>query len=302
MRFSELVRHDIWLVPTDRERIMRFIDGLTFQLRLLMTRERVSGATFDEVVDIARQIKMVHSQERVEREAKRPRGQGGYSSAPSRSQFQHSRGRHLRHAQTARPFYHGASSGHGSHSHQQVKSSFSALPVQSSHHAPFTQISPGSSFGHQEQQFRKRMGCFECGDFGHIMRYLPRLLGGTLQWSTRPMAPAPVPPPPAQPTRGRAQPARGGTQLARGRPRGGGRSGDGQAHFCSLPTRPDAIASDAVITYLPGMPPNRDIDFGIELVPDTYPISIPSYRMVPAELKELKEQLQELLDKGVYSA
>ncbi|XP_070045395.1 uncharacterized protein [Nicotiana tomentosiformis] len=59
MRFSELARHAIWLVPTDRERIMRFIDGLTFQLRLLVTRERVSSANFDEVVDIARQIEMV---------------------------------------------------------------------------------------------------------------------------------------------------------------------------------------------------------------------------------------------------
>ena len=53
MRFSELVRHAVLMVPTDRERIRRFIDGLTYQLWLLMTRERVSGATFDEVVDIA---------------------------------------------------------------------------------------------------------------------------------------------------------------------------------------------------------------------------------------------------------
>ncbi|XP_070046944.1 uncharacterized protein [Nicotiana tomentosiformis] len=83
MRFSELSRHAIWLVPTDRERIRRFIDGLTFQLRLLMTRERESDANFDEVVDIARQIEMVRSQEQVERESKRPRGQGGFSGVSS---------------------------------------------------------------------------------------------------------------------------------------------------------------------------------------------------------------------------
>ncbi|XP_070046958.1 uncharacterized protein [Nicotiana tomentosiformis] len=47
MRFSELAHHAIWLVPIDRERIMRFIDGLTYQLQLLMTMERVSAATFD---------------------------------------------------------------------------------------------------------------------------------------------------------------------------------------------------------------------------------------------------------------
>ncbi|XP_070048007.1 uncharacterized protein [Nicotiana tomentosiformis] len=56
--------------------------------------------------------------------------------------------------------------------------------------------------------------------------------------------------------------------------------------------------SDMFPADLPGMPPDRDIDFDIDLVPGTQPISIISYRMAPAELKELKEQLQELLDKG----
>ncbi|TYK11041.1 gag protease polyprotein [Cucumis melo var. makuwa] len=49
---------------------------------------------------------------------------------------------------------------------------------------------------------------------------------------------------------------------------------------------------------LPGLPPHRDIEFAIELEPDTVPISRAPYRMAPAELKELKVQLQELLDKG----
>ncbi|XP_070055922.1 uncharacterized protein [Nicotiana tomentosiformis] len=40
---------------------------------------------------------------------------------------------------------------------------------------------------------------------------------------------------------------------------------------------------------LSGMPPDRDIDFGIDLVLGTQPISIPLYRMALAELKELKE-------------
>ncbi|WMV24832.1 hypothetical protein MTR67_018217 [Solanum verrucosum] len=51
-------------------------------------------------------------------------------------------------------------------------------------------------------------------------------------------------------------------------------------------------------TDLPGMPPDRDIDFCIDLEPSTRPISIPPYHMAPAELKELKAQIQELLDKG----
>ncbi|XP_073219602.1 uncharacterized protein [Cicer arietinum] len=49
---------------------------------------------------------------------------------------------------------------------------------------------------------------------------------------------------------------------------------------------------------LPGLPPDREIEFSIDLVPNTHPISIPPYRMAPAELKELREHLQDLLDKG----
>jgi hypothetical protein len=49
---------------------------------------------------------------------------------------------------------------------------------------------------------------------------------------------------------------------------------------------------------LPGMPPDRDIEFIIELQPGTAPISKRPYRMPPNELAELKIQLQDLLDKG----
>ena len=48
----------------------------------------------------------------------------------------------------------------------------------------------------------------------------------------------------------------------------------------------------------PGVLPEREIDIGIGLLPDTQPIYIPPYRMSPAELKELKDQLKDLLDKG----
>ena len=49
---------------------------------------------------------------------------------------------------------------------------------------------------------------------------------------------------------------------------------------------------------IPGMPPVRDMDFRIHLVPGTGPISKAPYRMAPAEMKELKVQLEELLEKG----
>ncbi|VVA36124.1 PREDICTED: reverse mRNAase, partial [Prunus dulcis] len=56
---------------------------------------------------------------------------------------------------------------------------------------------------------------------------------------------------------------------------------------------PDVFPDD-----LPGLPPHREIEFTIELIPGTSPISQAPYRMAPAELKELKVQLQELVDKG----
>ena len=45
---------------------------------------------------------------------------------------------------------------------------------------------------------------------------------------------------------------------------------------------------------LPGMPPDRDIEFVIDLVPGTAPIAKRPYRMAASELAELKEQLEEL--------
>ncbi|KAH0768772.1 hypothetical protein KY290_012753 [Solanum tuberosum] len=47
------------------------------------------------------------------------------------------------------------------------------------------------------------------------------------------------------------------------------------------------------------IPPEREIEFGVHLLPDTQPISIPPYHMALAELLELKEQLKDLLDKGL---
>ena len=47
-----------------------------------------------------------------------------------------------------------------------------------------------------------------------------------------------------------------------------------------------------------GIPPDREIDFQIELAPGTEPISKAPYRMAPSELKELKVQMEELVNKG----
>ena len=56
---------------------------------------------------------------------------------------------------------------------------------------------------------------------------------------------------------------------------------------------PDVFPDD-----ISGLPSDRAIEFVIELIPGIEPIYIPPYRMAPAELKELKAQLEELLSKG----
>ena len=50
---------------------------------------------------------------------------------------------------------------------------------------------------------------------------------------------------------------------------------------------------------LPSLPPDRDVEFKIELVLGTTPISTRPYRMPQNELAKLKIQLQDLLDKGL---
>ena len=69
--------------------------------------------------------------------------------------------------------------------------------------------------------------------------------------------------------------------------------------------RPDLDLPRVVCEYedvfsdeLPGLPPQRVIDFCIKLHPGTSPISMTPHRMAPVELQELRVHLQELLNKG----
>ncbi|XP_070046730.1 uncharacterized protein [Nicotiana tomentosiformis] len=55
---------------------------------------------------------------------------------------------------------------------------------------------------------------------------------------------------------------------------------------------------DVLPDELPGLPPEREIEFAIDILPDTQSISILPYRMAPAELRKLKEQMRDFLEKG----
>ncbi|XP_070051770.1 uncharacterized protein [Nicotiana tomentosiformis] len=78
------------------------------------------------------------------------------------------------------------------------------------------------------------------------------------------------------------------------------------AHIINAESEPPALQSVPVVREFPkvfpddlfGLPPERIIDFGIDLMIGTQSTSIPPYRMAPIELNELREQLKDLLDKG----
>ncbi|KAJ9562962.1 hypothetical protein OSB04_008122 [Centaurea solstitialis] len=55
---------------------------------------------------------------------------------------------------------------------------------------------------------------------------------------------------------------------------------------------------DVLMDDLPGVPPERQVEFRIDLVPGAAPIAKAPYRLAPPEMQELSKQLEELLDKG----
>ena len=66
--------------------------------------------------------------------------------------------------------------------------------------------------------------------------------------------------------------------------------------FSDIPTvsnHPDLFSEEFL-----GLPPQREIEFAIDVVPGATPTFVTPYRMAPVELKELTFQLQELLEKG----
>ena len=80
---------------------------------------------------------------------------------------------------------------------------------------------------------------------------------------------------------------------------------DSQLHALNATIIPELEAIPVVCEFpdafpeeLLGMPPDREVEFVIELLPGTAPVSKRPYRMPPNELVELKKQLQTLLDKG----
>ncbi|GJS10179.1 ribonuclease H-like domain-containing protein [Tanacetum coccineum] len=55
-----------------------------------------------------------------------------------------------------------------------------------------------------------------------------------------------------------------------------------------------------LVTDLPGLPPIRQVEFQIELIPGAAPVARAPYRLAPLEMQELSDQLKELADRGIH--
>ncbi|XP_070036187.1 uncharacterized protein [Nicotiana tomentosiformis] len=256
-RFVDLARHAIVLLPTEKERVRRFIDELTYTIRLQMAKETGSDISFQTTVNIARQIELVHAQEIGSVSYKRPRYSGNFRGASSGGRGTYGRGH------PPKPFYsalqasHGASGSHGpimSYSRQQTFSAHStpiSAPSLQSHYSRY----PACSGHLQLQQPQQQDECYDCGNIGHIRRYCPRLSSNRSQQDSRAIIPAPVAPSPSRPARGRGQTARGGgrvvrgeCQPVRGHPRDVAPTGRAWPQFYAFPASLEAESSDIVIT------------------------------------------------------
>ncbi|GKF81835.1 hypothetical protein Tco_0240437 [Tanacetum coccineum] len=58
---------------------------------------------------------------------------------------------------------------------------------------------------------------------------------------------------------------------------------------------PDVFPED-----LPGLPPVRQVEFQIDLIPGAAPVARAPYKLAPSEMQELSNQLQELSDRGYH--
>ncbi|KAH0764840.1 hypothetical protein KY285_000711 [Solanum tuberosum] len=145
-------------------------------------------------------------------------------------------------------------------------------------------------------------GCFKCGQNGHFKKECPKNRQGNGNGGNRSQSFSVAPPDIAAPIG--ASSGQGG----------------GSNHLYAITSCQEQEDSPDVVTVrvidssvetpsiqsvlevflddLPGVPLEREIDFGIDIPPDTRPISIPPYRMAPKELKKLKEKLKDLLEKG----
>lgn len=83
MRSMELSCYADFLIPTEKEKVRGFINGLHFGIRIGTTHGANTQTTFHQVVEIARRLECIHMQGKEECDANKDRNNGGYSGSSS---------------------------------------------------------------------------------------------------------------------------------------------------------------------------------------------------------------------------
>ncbi|KAK1627778.1 hypothetical protein QYE76_002093 [Lolium multiflorum] len=191
-------------------------------------------------------------------------------------------------AQMSRPGYQNRSGGNprtGGHHHNNNNfvhhnNNFNRAPTRAPAN-PNTNTAPrtGSNAIPVTPKDKSTINCYECGVVGHYSKECPQRLAKM-----------------AANTTGPAQQQRRVANNKKFAPNNPNNRSGRLFHMSAEEAQEDP---DVVLDDLPGMPPDRDIEFIIELIPGTGPIAQRAYSMNPAELVELKKQLDDMLAKGL---
>ncbi|KAH0633259.1 hypothetical protein KY284_036045 [Solanum tuberosum] len=101
-KFHALARHASMILPTETERVRRFVKELIIPILLGVSQVATSGVPFQKVVDVAKELEMIRCEGFEQREGKRTRHSGDYDGAPPRSRGYSGRGYH---SQSSRPIH-----------------------------------------------------------------------------------------------------------------------------------------------------------------------------------------------------
>ncbi|XP_070008586.1 uncharacterized protein [Nicotiana sylvestris] len=314
-RYYELDRHTGWMVSTDHERIRRFVDGLNYHLRILMTRERGQPSLSALSIQSSSRASLVKGYSVASPSTGPSSARGSLQSLPPApgSCYECGKFRHMRrqcprlhdvqYQQRGQPStsapvisppvqpargrgqeVKGRPRGRGRSGGSQAR--FYAIPGRTAAIASDTVITGIVSVCHRDAAV-----LFDPGStYSYVSSYFARYLGTPQDSLSLPVhVSTPV----------------GDTVIVDRvylssvmRMVGKGclsyldfvrDVGVEAPSIDSVPVARDF--TDVFPADLSGMPLARDIDFGIDLVLGTQPISIAPYRMALAELKELKEQL-----------
>ncbi|XP_070032797.1 uncharacterized protein [Nicotiana tomentosiformis] len=136
-RFVDLAHHALILLPTERERVRWFIDGLAQPIGLQMAKETGNEISFQAAANVPRRVGMLLAQGSGQGSDKRPCHSSGFSGASSRGRGTYGRGHPPRPFHSALQASHGALGSRGPQMHYSDQLAYSAptapisaLPIQ----------------------------------------------------------------------------------------------------------------------------------------------------------------------------